>query len=125
MILFIIHALIAATVGYFLFLPLITWGLYLAVMSLKRAEDSSLVSDDIRPLAVALLWFGLFSDFMLNLTWGTVLFLELPQLHKKELLLSPRVARLKRSAAGYRLKLAAWVCTRMLDPYDPSGCHCK
>ena len=56
-------------------------------------------------------------DFIVNVTWFTVIFAELP----KEWLLTKRVNRLK-SAVGYRGKLANLLC-KLLNHFESD--HCK
>jgi hypothetical protein len=97
-----------------------TWLQYLAIMALAAAERNGRMTAWARRFGMVLLGIGYLSDFLLNVTVGTVLFLELP----REWLLSPRVARLQKGQ-GYRATVAGWVCKNLLDPFDPSGCHCK
>jgi hypothetical protein len=109
-----------ALMGMLLLVPA-TWLLFLAIMSLARARDAGTLSRPVELLATGILAIGYLSDFLLNLTLGTILFMELP----REYLLSPRVARLQREGAGYRQAVATWICHNLLDPFDPSGCHCR
>jgi len=99
----------------------LTWVLYLAIMSLYRVKEEHGLSTAAKVLGYPFLALGYLSDFLLNCTVGTVLFLELP----KEMLLSPRVARHKLEGTGYRKVVATYICNELLDPFDPSGCHCK
>lgn len=98
-----------------------TWLLFLAIMSLARARDAGTLSKPVLLLAEVVLAIGYLCDFLLNMTVGTILFMEVP----REYLLSPRVARLQRAGSGYRQAVAAWICHNLLDPFDPSGCHCR
>jgi hypothetical protein len=98
-----------------------TWLLFLGIMSLQRARDAGTLSKTVTYIAEVVLLVGYLFDFALNFFVGTFLFMELP----KEFLLSPRVARLKKTGTGYRQIVASWICTNLLDPFDPSGCHCK
>lgn len=111
----------AIVIGILAALPVITWPLYLAIMSLGRARDAGNLPKSAERLGKILLAVGYLFDFALNMTVGTLLFMEFP----KEYLLSPRVTRLKNTSSGYRQKVAAWICVNLLDPFDPSGCHCK
>ena len=61
--------------------------------------------------------FGGFLDLIVNITWFTIIFVELP----KELLLTKRVNRLK-SVSGYRGKLANSLC-KLLNYFEKD--HCK
>jgi len=72
-------------------------------------------------LGIALGLVGFVGDVLYNLTVGTVIFLEIP----RELTLSSRMKRLHlRNIDDWRGKLAAWVCTNILNKYDPTGHHC-
>lgn len=99
----------------------VTWVLYLAIMTLERARDGGLLPKPALIAGTGLLMFGYLCDCMLNLVVGTPLFMELP----KEWLLSPRVARLQDEGSPYRKTVASWICKNLLNPFDPSGCHCK
>lgn len=99
----------------------LTWVLYLAIMSLYRAKEEGKLSTAAKVMGYPFLALGYIADTLLNCTVGTVLFLELP----REFLLSPRVARHKLAGKGYRKVVAAYICDNLLDPFDPSGCHCK
>lgn len=99
----------------------VTWMLFLAIMTLERARDAHAISVPVKVLGSAILFIGYLCDFLLNLVIGTLLFMEFP----REALLSPRVARLQKGEDGYRKTVAAWICANLLDPFDPSGCHCK
>lgn len=99
----------------------LTWVHYLAIMRAQEVRDSGKLKKVTEKVAIVMLGIGYLLDFTLNVTLGTLLFLEFP----KEALLSPRVARHKLEGKGYRKKLAGWICDNLLDPFDPSGCHCK
>jgi hypothetical protein len=53
---------------------------------------------------------------------ASAIFFEQPQ----ELLLTARLKRYHGPAyaGSWRARLAAWICTHLLDPFDPSGKHC-
>lgn len=106
---------------FLLLLVPFTWLQYLAIMTLSRARDAGTLPGPAATIGTAILCIGYLCDFLLNVLVGTILFLELP----REWLLSPRVARLQKGDAGYRQTVAAWICVNLLDPFDPSGCHCK
>lgn len=61
--------------------------------------------------------FGGLLDFIVNITWFTIIFVDLP----KELLLTKRVNRLK-SVSGYRGNLAKSLC-KLLNYFEKD--HCK
>jgi len=99
---------------YFL---VICYFFYLAVMNLKRYRG------DLGPLAKAFgysgLALGLVLDLILTVVIGTVLFLAIP----RDLTLTGRLKRHK-AEGGWRGKIAEFICTKLLDQFDPSGSHC-
>jgi hypothetical protein len=97
------------------------WIQYLAVTALMRARDVGGLTKPAEFIGKIVLALGYLSDFLVNLVVCTVLFLELP----REWVVTARVSRHKKSGTGYRQALATWVCLNLLDPFDPSGCHCK
>lgn len=98
----------------------VTWILYVAVMALKRARDSDTMSLPMKIMGYPWLYAGLMMDMLTNVVVCTVLFLELP----REALVTLRLSRLIKGT-GWRSRLAKWFCSNLLDPLDPSGCHCK
>jgi hypothetical protein len=98
---------------------IITWTLYLAIMRVKEVRDAGKLPGAALPFAYFVLAVGYFLDFCFNLV-ATVLFLELP----REWLFSPRVTR-HSTQDTWRGRLARWFCTTLLDPFDPTGCHCR
>ena len=109
--------LILCMAGFYLFA--VTWVFYLAIMNIKRNQDKLTIYAKI--LAYPTVVIGYLFDITLNLTVGCVLFLELP----RELVLSERLSRHKTNSSGWRLRRASWICANLLDPFDPSGNHCK
>jgi len=105
-------------IGYLL--AVVTWVLYLAIMSLLPHRK------DLHPVAkfhaYALLTVGLIFDVILNITVGSVLFLEWP--HYKRLLLTARLSHHVSEGRGWRFRLAHWICAHLLDQFDPNGGHC-
>ena len=63
------------------------------------------------------MYFGAVLDFIVNVTWFTVIFADIP----KEYLLTKRIERLK-SNAGWRGKLANMLCA-LLNKIQQN--HCK
>ncbi len=102
-------------------LCVVTWTLYLAIMSLRPHRDS------LHPVAKAhaymLLGVGLFLDFVLNVVVCSVLFLKHPQ----DWLLTGRLTRYIQDPdeTPWRRGLAKWLCSHLLDQFDPDGGHCK
>ncbi|TCS38468.1 hypothetical protein EDC30_102207 [Paucimonas lemoignei] len=103
------------------------WVQYLAIMNLQRARDNGTLPAVAVFIATPLLYFGLLCDFLLNVIWGTVMFLDLP----REALLTSRLERYKFGTkkaiptAGWRLQLTNWLAHVLLDPFDPRGQHVR
>jgi hypothetical protein len=97
------------------------WGLYLAVMNLKRARDAGTITRPAYCLGLPLLYSGLLVDFLFNVILTTLLFLELP----REFLVTQRLTRHANSAGGWRKRLAIWFAKNLLDTFDPSGQHVR
>lgn len=101
-----------AVSGAVLWLLVGFWLTYRLVMHLQRDKGAAYY---------VVLPFGLALDVVMQLTVFSLLFLELP----RELLVTKRLIRHKRAGYGWRYRLAVWICVSLLDPHDPSGCHCK
>lgn len=111
-----------------------TWLHYLAIMSLQRAHRSGGIPPWAYRFGMLVLGIGYLLDFLSNVLPLSVLLLEPPC----EWLVSARVARHQRCNADWaqahwlwrwllrwRYAVARWACGQLLDPFDPSGCHCK
>ena len=100
------------------------WCYYLAVMALKHGRDELRARDDdphwfVEINAFAAIALGAPFYVLLNLTVGTILFLQLP----RELQFTKRCQRNIRRGSGWRKALARWLCVNVLDPFD-GGKHC-
>lgn len=104
-----------------------TWVMYLAVMNLKRHRAG--MHWVAKAHAYPLVAVGLVFDAAVNVAIGTLLFADLP----KEWLLTARLKRYHnaraanyepRHAGTWRARLAGWICSHLLDQFDPSGDHC-
>jgi len=102
--------------GIYLFM--LTWVLYLAVMNLRRNRDKLTTAAKIFAYPVA--YVGVLVDAIFNVILGTLFFLELP----KEWMFTHRLERHIKGSSGYRKRLACWFCVNLLDPFDPDGVHC-
>jgi hypothetical protein len=94
------------------------WIFYLAVMNLKRAKDTGLLTKTALALGYPVLIVGYILDCFVNLTVMTILLLEIPQ----ETTVTARLSRHNQSSTGWRKAVALWA-EPLLDPYDPSGDH--
>lgn len=103
------------------------WLQYLAIMNLQRARDSATLPAMAYRIALPILYFGLLCDFLLNVIWGTAMFLDPPH----EWLLTSRLERYKfgrgdvPAQTGWRLSLTDWLAAVLLDPFDPKGQHVR
>ncbi len=108
-----------AAAGYGL--AVVTWVFYLAVMALIPHRHK------LRPVAKAhaymLVGVGLVLDVALNVIVGSLMFLEPP--HPRRLLLTARLSHHTSRDNGWRTRLAKYICSRLLDQFDPRGRHCR
>ena len=97
---------------------LLLWLGYITVMSgLREWSDLHLFAkiNLIIPAAAFLLL-----DVLVNLTIGSLLFLERPRWWT----LSERLHYHATRDHGWKTYLAAWLCKNLLNPFDPDGHHC-
>ena len=59
-------------------------------------------------------------DLCVNCTLACIVFAELP----REPLVTQRLRRYHGMGQGWRFEIAAYVCDRLLDVFDPTGDHC-
>lgn len=96
------------------------WLFYLAVMNLYRAKKAKQLGTVALWLGYPILIVGVLLDLAVNVLIMTIVFAELP----RELLVTQRLCRLIGNDAGWRGKLAYWICHNLLNAFDPSGNHC-
>ena len=113
------YALWCFLLAYLLTLPVTSWVLYLAAMHLIRQKDGA---PKVAATLAKVLWVPfLVQDWILNATWGSVLFMDLP----RELTLTARLKRYHKDHPGtWRDVRARWICDGLLNHYDPKGKHC-
>ena len=103
--------------GFCYLLAIATWVFYLAMMNLYGQRHR------MRRIArlhfYALLPVAFLLDLLLNWIVGTLVFASLP----RELMFTTRLIR-HQLEGGWRGVLAEWICTRMLNQFDPTGGHC-
>jgi hypothetical protein len=100
----------------------ILWIFYLAIMNLKSAKDAGTMTKVAYSLALPMLVAGYILDIVVNVTIGTLLFLDFP--HYKRLTLSARMSYLyEPGSTAWRSKLSEWFARNLLNNYDPSGQH--
>lgn len=98
----------------------LTWGAYVAIMHMDLRRDE--LGTAAKVFGYPWLWLGLVLDAALSVFVGTLVFLDPP----RELLLTARLKRyINTSPVGsWRERLASWICTNLLDPFDKRGDHC-
>jgi hypothetical protein len=96
------------------------WLLYLAIMSLYRANMNKTITLQAKILGWPILILGALVDCIMNVTLFSLVFFELP----KEFLLTKRMQRYIKQGDGWRCKLSRWICQSLLNAFDPTGAHC-
>jgi hypothetical protein len=96
------------------------WLTYILVMGLYRAHLAGRLTGVPLWLASPVIVLGLLLDVLANIFLATLIFLELPG----EWLVTSRLAKYIKRNHGWQSKMAWWVCTHLLDPFDPNGVHC-
>lgn len=102
---------------YYLAAAYVLWVLFLAVMSLASVWHE--LPKFTKGLALPAVVVALVLDVAFNVC-ASVIFLDLP----REWTFSQRLGRYKKQG-NWRAKVARWVCSRLLDPFDVSGLHCR
>jgi hypothetical protein len=100
--------------------PWLLWALYVMVMGIYRAHLDKRLTPTTRVLAAPWVALGFAIDILVNFTFASVVFLEPPG----ELLVTSRLQRHSKAAFGWRRDLSVWVCSHLLDVFDPTGNHC-
>ena len=97
------------------------WALYVLIMGLYRAHLNKKLSRISYVLGMPWLVIGLIVDFVANVTIASLVFLDPP----RELLVTARLQRYNtQSIRTWRSEWANWICTNLLDVFDPNGDHC-
>lgn len=99
------------------------WLYFVAAMRLKMVRDAGKLSHGQRIFGYSVLFEGLLIDLVFHLTFGTLVFLEIPPWG--EWTLSARLWRLSNSLPSWRQRLALYFRVKLLDSMDPSpeGVH--
>lgn len=96
------------------------WGMYVLVMGIYRAHLSHRLKGLVLVLSLPFVAIGYLMDVFANLTIASLVFLEPP----REWLVTDRLKRHIARGTGWRAAKAEWICTHLLDYFDPSGDHC-
>lgn len=110
----------ATAIAALLVSPWLLWALYVMVMGVYRAHLSRRLSATAKILAAPWVVLGFAVDVLVNITFASVMFLEPP----KELLVTTRLQRHASASHGWQRDLATWICSHLLDVFDPTGNHC-
>ena len=97
------------------------WALYVLVMGIYRAHLSGRLTWPGYVLGVPWVAVGYIVDIVAQYTIATLYFADLPR--KGEHLVTDRLKRYS-AGEGWRKVKADWVCTHLLDIFDPRGDHC-
>lgn len=109
--------------GLYLFLSFTyVWYLGMVRLNIARKENPEKLTKDVIFFALPFALIGLAADVLLNLTFGTVIFFQLP--HPDRLLFTARISNNAQSNNAYRRKLARWFCG-LLDKFDWRNKHCE
>ena len=95
------------------------WVFFLAVMHLQEARNAGRLTTWNTRIGYSVLFVGYLLDFVVNMTFAVLLFLELP----RETTVSARIERLVMTGTGWRQRVAMWVRSTLLATFDLSGRH--
>ena len=99
------------------------WYLYVIIMGLYRAHLDKKLTRFTYALALPSLIVGYTLDWLANWLIASFIFAELPDDPLE--LVTDRLQRYMRGTSGWRQRRATWICTHLLDYFDPRGSHCK
>lgn len=98
------------------------WFYYLAVMNLMGARDDHKLTTAGWIFGYPIFVVGYILDILVNWLILSVILMELPA----EWTVTARLSRhINETVGGYRKSVSQWFCSNLLNPFDPSGCHCK
>lgn len=99
---------------------LLFWSLYLAVMNLYVSYHLGKIPKIMLPISYTILAIGAVVDCIMNFSLFALIFLDIP----REILVTQRLKRMIKSGVGWRLKLAQWICSNVLNPFTQGDKHC-
>lgn len=97
------------------------WTVYVLVMGIYRAHLAKRLGRVTYALGLPWVVLGYAMDVLAQYTVATLFFLDLPR--RGEHLVTDRLIRYS-AGNGWRRAKADWICTHLLDPFDPSDNHC-
>ena len=101
------------------------WGMFLMYCALNTARINGQLAKApmyVRAISYGLLIVMAVVDVAFNLTIGSLLFLELPNIKGKSYTFSSRCSD-HYTDPGWRGRLSRWVCNDWLNPIAPGHCH--
>lgn len=101
---------------------ILLWYAYILIMGLYRAHLLGRLTGLAKWLAYPAVLVGWLMDWLANVLIASVVFVELP--HSWNELVTDRLSRYVKGPMGSRRTRALWVCTNLLDVFDPTGAHC-
>ncbi len=105
----------------------IFWLAYVVIMGFYRAYLDKRLNSVTFAMASPVLVVGYVLDMLCQYTLASLLFWDWPESWLKERMVTSRLQRYTKQgpAAGWRYKVATYICDNLLDPFDPTGDHCK
>jgi len=100
--------------------PIFCFGMYNAIMNLMDANDKGLLRPEVQAAGYILLAFGWPMNFILNHTYGTLLFLDRP----RGVGLTDRVSYWYGDPT-WRGVIAEYICHVWLNIAEEDGVHCN
>lgn len=113
-----------ATLGYLW----VFWLLYVVTMAFYRASLAGRLTPVAKALALPFVLLAIVLDLLANWTVAAVWFREWPLMKLtgwRPDLVTDRLTRYIDGPPCWRQVQATWICTALLDCFDPSGKHCK
>lgn len=113
------------TLLFFTLLPLYLlafWYVYILVMGLYRAHLLGRLTGLAKWCAVPAVAIGWLMDWLANIFIASLLFGEPPRTWHE--LVTDRLTRYAQGPMGRNRTRAVWICTQLLDVFDPTGAHC-
>ena len=99
------------------------WLLFILIMGFYREHLAGRLEGLAKILAAPIVVVGWLVDLISNWTIGTLLFLEPPRSPLE--MVTQRLSRYMAGPPCRDKRIAEYVCTQLLDLFDPTGGHCK
>ena len=105
--------------GFFIY-SLLLWLFFIATANVVKYTSKQTPMIKRAPATVFTLLF-IVGDVIFNVTYGSIVFLQLP--HYKRLTLTERLKyNLVVYSDSWRGKLSYWICRRLVEPWDQHHC---